>query len=115
MFPDRMGIKETGSVHGVELHVVPLPRFLQAWGLLGFYYYLGANIQPGVLEKGGRVVVTEMKRKPGPGNPQEHGENKEAAVRKRERIREVRETRATKRGEDIKNWKDDKSSAVLTD
>lgn len=32
--------------------------------------------------------MTEMKRKPGPGNPQEHRENREAAVGEREKASE---------------------------
>lgn len=49
---------------GVEVGVCgatrPLPRFFTSLGVAGFYYHLGANIQPGVLGKGGRVVVTDL-------------------------------------------------------
>lgn len=53
MFPDRMGIKETGSIHGVELSVVPLPRSLQAWGLLGFIIIWGPIFSQVYLEREG--------------------------------------------------------------
>lgn len=80
-------------------------QILQAWGVAGFYYHLGANIQPGVLGARGRVAMTEMKRKPGPGNPQEHRENREAAVGEREKGSERLERPKQQRE------KEDKSSA----
>lgn len=35
----------------------------------GFYYDLGANIQPGVVGLGGSVAMTDVKRKPGVDSP----------------------------------------------
>lgn len=59
-----------GAYRGRRLRCAPAQIFTSL-GVAGFYYYLGANIQSGVLGKGGRVAMTEMKRKPGPGIPQE--------------------------------------------
>lgn len=52
-----------------------VPEFQKLEGLAGFYDHLGANIQPGVCGPGGRVVMTEMERKPGADSSQAHREN----------------------------------------
>lgn len=40
---------ESRKQGGGESVVLPVPRFYRLGGSLGFYYHLGANIQPGVL------------------------------------------------------------------
>ncbi len=86
---------------GTSLQLAPCP-FLQARGLLDFYDHLGANIQPGVVGEGGRVAMTEMKRKPGPGNPWEH-RGKKRLLSERERKQE--RDREDQRGRRSKIWK----------
>ena len=57
---------------------------LTSLGVAGFYYHLGANIQPGVLGVGGRVAMTEMKRKPGSDSPLASGETKQGGLLERQ-------------------------------
>lgn len=57
----------------------------------GLYDHLGANIQPGVLGMGGRVVMTGMKRKPGfgkreRGDQRDRGNKKQDGCKKSEKI-----------------------------
>lgn len=101
MFPDRMGIKETGNIQGVQVCSAPLPRFNKPeGGFAGVYYQLGTNIQSGVVSVGENVAMTEMKRKRGPGNPQEHRREKKSCCRtERERQWEA------DRSERLKRWK----------
>lgn len=70
-------------------------------GAAGLYYYLGANIQPGVLGAGAKVATTEMKRKRGPGRPEERRENREAASQRQERSQRLEWQKQQR--EDIKN------------
>lgn len=80
---------ESRKQGGGESVVLPVPRFYKLGGSLGFYYHLGANIQPGVLWAGGRVAMTEIKRKPGPDKPRESTrETREAATWENEKASE---------------------------
>lgn len=93
-FPDRMGIEETENIHEGR----SLPRFYKPEGeFAGFYYHLGANIQPGVVGAGRESGGDRNEKETWIWQP----------TGARERIR------ATKKGEDMKNWID--PQPVLTD